>query len=103
MVSGAKPIVIAFMVKTLVGQHGAFELLCGDGLVGQVFGQDFAGAGMAFAAAGRHAEVAAQFGHRAQAQVDGLTDFTIRYVVADTYNHRYTFWLKKRGKIYKKN
>ncbi|WP_232429832.1 hypothetical protein [Janthinobacterium sp. CG3] len=50
---------------------------------------------MAFAAAGRHAQVAAQFGHRVQAQINGLADFAIRYVVADTYNHRCTFWLDK--------
>ncbi|APA66556.1 hypothetical protein YQ44_00565 [Janthinobacterium sp. 1_2014MBL_MicDiv] len=53
----------------------------------QVIVQHFAGTGMAFAAARGHAEVAAQFGHAGQAKIDGLTDFTIRYVVADTYNH----------------
>jgi hypothetical protein len=60
-----------------------------------MFVQYFLGAGMAFPAASGDAQVAAQFGHVAQAQSDGLTDFTIRYVVADTNNHRCTFWLDK--------
>jgi len=72
------------MVITLICQHGAFQLLCRDGLDSKVLGQHFAGAGVTFAAAGSDTEVATQFGHRGETQVYGLTDFTIRYVQTHT-------------------
>jgi hypothetical protein len=84
---------MVFIWMFLVGEDGALQLCFLEPGAGQVLVQDLLGAGEALAAAGRHAQVAAQFFHAGDAQLHGLTDFTIRYVVADTYNHCYTFWL----------
>eukprot|EP00004_Rigifila_ramosa_P005875 TRINITY_DN16535_c0_g1_i1.p2 TRINITY_DN16535_c0_g1~~TRINITY_DN16535_c0_g1_i1.p2 ORF type:complete len:110 (-),score=14.54 TRINITY_DN16535_c0_g1_i1:119-448(-) len=86
-VTGGGIIVMAF-IAFLVCQYSSHQygFLQRHGGV-QMIVQHFPRAGVAFAAASGHAQVAAQFGHAGQAKIDGLTDFTIRYVVADTYNH----------------
>src|SRR5471032_3340493 len=92
-----KDSVCAFMAvsgSSSGGQHGTRQR-CGVERVqrAQVLVEHGAGAVLALAAAGRHAEVALQLFHRVQAQLDGLADFTVRYIVADTDNHRYTLSL----------
>src|SRR5471030_1601266 len=87
----------AFMAESAAGlgrQHGTRQRRGGQRLVcvqrGEVLVEHFAGAVLALAAAGRHAEVALQLLHRIEAEFGGLADFTVRYIVADTDNHRYT-------------
>src|SRR5471030_300443 len=92
-----KDSVCAFMAvsgSSSGSQHGTGQR-CGVERVqrAQVLVKHGAGAVLALAAAGRHAEVALQLFHRVQAQLDGLADFTVRYIVADTDNHRYTLSL----------
>src|SRR5471030_385980 len=92
-----KDSVCAFMAvsgSSSGSQHGTRQR-CGVERVqrAQVLVKHGAGAVLALAAAGRHAEVALQLFHRVQAQLDGLADFTVRYIVADTDNHRYTLSL----------
>src|SRR5471032_3255094 len=76
------------------GQHGTRQRRGGQRLTrvqrGEVLVEHCAGAVLALAAAGRHAEVALQLLHRVEAEFGGLADFTVRYIVADTDNHRYT-------------
>src|SRR5450830_267360 len=59
----------------------------GDGRIGrlrQVGAQHVCGVAGALAAAGGHAQLAAQLVHGAEPQVDGLADFAVGDVVADT-------------------
>jgi hypothetical protein len=77
------------------GQRGPPQhLFVKNDLAVHMFAQHFPGASVAFAAASGNAQIAPQFGHRAQAKIHGQPDFTVGYIVANTNNHHCTFTLE---------